>query len=230
MISKLADRTAFQVFALGTLLLPGLFLTQEIRAAEVELEKGVFVEVKSLRKKDLPRGFPFQVLQEGFAILGVVVRNDSSTSFHIDPEVMEARNHKKKRIKRARSTDITPKIMKYQRAGRMGTGGGIYSSGRDPRYGRQDPRYGGPNPGGVGRTRQIGRTVDVGGGGSTPGVVRAGEAQKVRALLDEYEFQPRTIPAGESLEGFFYLKSKKSGRKLSGQLLLLDKDQAGVPF
>ena len=224
MISKLADRTVLQVFALGTLLLPGLFSGQEIRAAEVELGEGVFVEVKSLRKKDLPRGFPFQVFQEGFAILGVVVRNDSSASFHIDPEVMEARNHKKKRIKRARSTDITPKIMKYHRAGQMGNQGGIYSGGRspqDPRYGGQDPRYG--------RGTRTVRTVDIG-GGSQPGVVGAGAAQKVRALLEEYEIQPRTIPAGESVEGFFYLKSKKSGRKLSGQLLLSDKDGASVPF
>ena len=184
--------------------------------------------VTSLRKKDLPRGFPFQVFQEGFAILGISVRNDSSADFHLDPEVMEARNHKKKPIKRARSTDITPKIMKYHRAGQMGTPGGIYSEGtspgQDPRYGGQDPRYGR----GANRTR--GRTVDIGGGGSQPGVVNAGEAQKVKALLEEYEIQPLTLPAGERVEGFFYLKSKKSGRKLSGQLLLLDKNKASVPF
>ena len=229
MISKLVDRAVLQVFALGTLLLPGLFSGQEVQAAEVELGKGVFVEVKSLLKKDLPRGFPFQVFQEGFAILGVVVRNDSSASFRIDPAVMEARNHKKKRIKRARSTDITPKIVKYYRAGQMGTHRRIYSEGQDPRYGRQDPRYGRQTPSYGGDPRRTGRVVDVG-GGSQPGVVNAGAAQQVRALLEEYEIQPRTIAAGESVEGFFYLKSKKSGRKLTGQLLLSDENGASAPF
>ncbi len=234
MISKLADRTVLQGFVIGTLLLPGLFSVQEVRAAEVELGKGVFIEVKSLRKKDLPRGFPFQVFNEGFAILGVVVRNNSSANFDIDPEVMEARNHKKKRIKRARSSDITPKIIKYGRAGQMGTNGRIYSEGRatpgqDPRYGGPDPRYGGQTPRYGGDPRRTGRVVDVG-GGSQPGVVVVGEAQKLTALLEGYEIQPGTLPAGESVEGFFYLKSKKSGRKLSGQLLLSDKDGASVPF
>ncbi len=227
MISKLV-RSAFLTVSVLTLVLPEISSLEVLHAAEIELGKGVFVEVTSLRKKDLPRGFPFQVFQEGFAILGVLVRNDSSADFHLDPEEMEARNHKKKPIERARSTDITPKIMKYHRAGQIGTPGGIHTRStspvQDPRYGGQDPRYGR----GANRTR--GRTVDVGGGGSTPGVVGAGEAQKVRALLEEYEIQPRTIPAGETVEGFFYLKSKKSGRKLTGQLLLLQKDEASVPF
>ena len=232
MIAKLAERTVLQVFVVGTLLLPGLFSVQEVRAAEAELSKGVFIEVQSLRKKDLPRGFPFQILHEGFAILGVVVRNDSSASFQIDPEVMEARNHKKKRIKRARSTDITPKIIKYGRAGQIG--GRTYSEGnaapgQDPRYGGPDPRYGGQVPRYGGNPRRTGRIVDVG-GGSQPGVIVVGEAKKLTTLLEGYEIQPGTIPAGESVEGFFYLKSKKSGRKLSGQLLLSEKGGTSVPF
>ncbi len=227
MISKLIG-SAFLTVCVLTLVLPEISSLEVLHAAEIELGEGVFVEVTSLRKKDLPRDFPFQVFQEGFAILGVVVRNDSSADFHLDPEKMEARNHKKKPIERARSTDITPKILKYHRVGKMGTQGGIHTRstypGQDPRYGGQDPRYGRRGN----RTR--GRTIDVGGGGSGPGVVSAGAAQEVRALLEEYEIQPRNIPAGETVEGFFYLKSKKSGRKLSGQLLLLQKDEASVPF
>ena len=218
MILKLTQPVFPSAFVLTAVLVLGLPSPRVVRAAEIELASGVFVEVTSLRKKDLPRGFPFQVLQEGFAILGVVVRNDSSASFHIDPEVMEAKNHKKKRIKRARSTDITPKIMKYHRTGQLSTQGGIYSQGRSP----QDPRYGRG-------TRGTEHSVDLG-RDSQPGVVVVGAAQKVRALLEEYEIQPHTIPAGESVEGFFYLRSKKSGRKLSGQLLLSDGNKASAPF
>ena len=225
MILKLTQPTFPSAFVLTAVLVLGFPSPKGVQAAEIELAGGVFVDVTSLRKKDLPRGFPFQVFQEGFAILAVAVRNDSSASFHIDPEVMEAKNHKKKRIKRARSTDITPKIMKYYRAGQMSTHGGIYSWGRPP----QDPRYGGQNPRQGGLTHGTERSVDLG-RDSQPGVVSAGAAQKVRALLKDYEIQPHTIPAGESVEGFFYLKSKKSGRKLSGQLLLSDGNEASVRF
>lgn len=211
-------KLAGSAFLMVATMLPIHFSLGVARAAEVELRKGVFVEVTSLHRKDLPHNFPFQLIYEGFAILGVSVRNESAANFPIDPQAMEARNHKGKRVKRALPTDITPRIMKYHRG--PGLPRRTASVHKYPSQGPLNPSRG---------HRGYGRQAEIG-VRSPRGTVVAGQAQKLRALLEEHEIEPGAVPPGERIEGFFYLKSKQSGKKLSGRLYLTDQAGASAPF
>jgi len=147
-------------------------------------------------KKDLPNDFPYQMLIKGFAILKVTIRNGSDEEWSFNLDETRVFSKKGKRIERALPTEITPKIVElYTR-----TSKGIHTEG-----------YAGGRP----TTYEMSRAPTV---QSAPGVrtVSAGIGQEIRELVESFEIRDAVIQPGESITGYYFLKSKESGKKLSG--------------
>ena len=173
-----------------------------VQADEVELEKGVFVSAASLVRRDLPDDFPYQVFHEGYAVVRVQVRNASTAGFSLAPERMTVHDPKGKTLKRVSAAELTPKMVKYYQGGGGGPGVSLRTSAGGPVF----------NP----RRRPYGeRTTTIGGGGG-PGIIHVGKVKELRELLERYEIQTVDVAPGQTVEGFFYLKSKKSGNRLIG--------------
>ena len=175
-----------------------LLISLLLLSATPQVEEIAFT-VSSVKRSDLPDDFPFQVLNEGFAVLQLKMENLSSESWTFRPEEVEVFEGGGKKLDRAVPTDIAPKLMKYYR----GTQRGIYGEG-----------YAGGRP-----TRQQleqAPTVEPGGSSRT---VSAGVGGSLRAVLEDFQVQEVNLAPGETAEGFFYLKSKKSGGKLAGSSL-----------
>ena len=189
--------------SVGPMLAVSLFLLSgTVHADEVEIEKGIFVSAASLVRRDLPDDFPYQVFHEGFAVVRVQVRNSSSADvFSLDPERMSVHDPKGKTLKRVSAAELTPKMVKYYQGGGGGPGISLTTSAGGPVF---SPRQ---RPYGERRT-----TI----GGSGPGIIHVGKVKELRELLDHYEIQAVNVAPGQTIEGFFYLKSKKSGNRLIG--------------
>jgi len=156
--------------------------------------------VSSVKRSELPEEFPFQVLNEGFAILQLKMENRSSEAWTFRPEEVEVFEGKGKKLDRALPTDIAPNLMKYYRGSQRGIYGEGYAGGRPTtQEWEQAP------------------TVEP---GKSPGTVSAG-------VGEHFQVQEVDLEPGETAEGFFYLKSKKSGGKLSGGSLRFQ-DQASI--
>jgi len=155
--------------------------------------------VSSVKRSELPDDFPFQVLNEGFAILNLKMENRSSEAWTFRPEEVEVFESKGKKLDRAVPTDIAPKLMKYYRGSQRGIYGEGYSGGRPTT-----------------QQWEQASTVEPGKGSGT---VSVGVGGSLRAVLEHYQVQEVNLAPGESAEGFLYLKSKKSGGKLSGSSL-----------
>jgi hypothetical protein len=91
--------------------------------------------------------------------------------------------------------------MKYYRGSQRGIYGEGYSGGRP--------------------TTQEWEQVPTVEPGRSSGTVSVGVGTSLRAVLEHYQVQEVNLAPGETAEGFFYLKSKKSGGKLSGSSLRL---------
>lgn len=161
------------------------------------------VNVVALQKKDLPDGFPARVLEEDFAILQITIQNRMPESEVVNIEDLEVFDQKKKRIERALPTDIAPKLVKFYQGNPARLHGEASIGG-----GRQWGPIGahrGPNPYRLPESgsRQIPATL----------------GQDLRELLEKYELKPSLIGSGETVEGFYYLKSKKQGQELNGSTL-----------
>jgi hypothetical protein len=143
-------------------------------------------EVSSLKRSELPDDFPFQVLNEGFAVLKLKVENRSSEAWTFLPEEVEVFEGKGKKLDRALPTDIAPKLMKYYRGSQRGIYGEGYSGGRP--------------------TAQEWEQVPTVEPGKSPGTVSAGVGGSLRALLEHFQVQEITLAPGDTAEGFFYLK------------------------
>ncbi len=165
--------------------------------------------VSSVKRSELPEEFPFQVLNEGFAILQLKMENRSSEAWTFRPEEVEVFEGKGKKLDRALPTDIAPKLMKYYRGSQRGIYGEGYAGGRPT-------------------TQEWGQapTVEP---GKIPGTVSAGVGGSLRAVLEHYQVQEVNLAPGESAEGFLYLKSKKSGGKLSGVLRFQNQVSIEIP-
>ncbi len=188
----------------SSLLLSVVLTASPLQPAELE------IEAVSLSKSDLPRDFPFQVLTSGFAILKVTLKNPSQDTASFDPDQLSLRTRGRKRVKRALPTDITPKLMRFYRGTQRGVRGEVYSGRRRPYPGEMERAP----------------TVEP---GRSPGPVAADTATRLRSILEQYELQPTNLEPGASVEGYFYLKSKKHGRKLSGYQLHLDRQTTAIP-
>ncbi len=175
-----------------------LLISLVLLSAAPQVEEITFT-VSSVRRSDLPDDFPFQVLNEGFAILKLKMENRSSEAWTFRPEEVEVFEGKGKKLGRAIPTDIAPKLMKYYRGSQRGIYGEGYSGGRP--------------------TAQEWEQVPTVEPGRSSGTVSVGVGGSLRAILEHYQVQKVTLAPGETAEGFFYLKSKKSGGKLSGSSL-----------
>lgn len=191
----------------GLVLLPMVFL---LGVSGVNSSPDIAVE--SLMRKDLPNDFPFQVFDAGFAVIRVKVRNPSSETLTLDPAELAAVSGKGKKFKRARPTDITPKLIRYYR------GGGPPAVHGEARYG--SPGYGGPG--------YVDRRPTIGIPGRA-GHVNAGTGAALREILEKYEVAPVVLEPGAEYEGFFYLESKQSGRALAGSRIRWTTFEARVP-
>ncbi len=193
-----------KTLSVGPMLAAALFLLPgAVQADEVEIEKGIFISAASLVRRDLPDDFPYQVFHEGFAVVRVQVRNASPTEvFSLDPERMTIHNPKGKTIKRVSAAELTPKMVKYYQGGGGGPGVSLTTSAGGPVF----------NP----RQRPYGERRTTIGGGGGPGIIHVGKVKELRELLDRYEIQAVNVAPGQTIEGFFYLKSKKSGNRLIG--------------
>ena len=189
--------------SVGPMLTATLFLLcGTVLADEVEIEKGIFVSAASLVRRDLPDDFPYQVFHEGFAVVRVQVRNASATAFSLDAERMTVHDPKGKTLKRVGAAELTPKMIKYYQGGGGGPGVSLSTSAGGPVF----------NP----RQRPYGERRTTIGGGGGPGIIHVGKVKELRELLDRYEIQAVNVAPGQTIEGFFYLKSKKSGNRLIG--------------
>lgn len=158
--------------------------------------EGLELVVESVQKKDLPDDFPFHMLNKNFAVLKIVIRNNSKETWSLRLEETQAYSKKGKEIERALSTDIAPEIVElYTRTSR-----GVHGEGY---YGRRPSTY------------EMSRAPTV---QTAPGVraVSASIGEEIRALVEKFEIQDQDIEPGQAISGYYYLKSKKSGRELAG--------------
>ena len=164
----------------------------------------VSIEAESVTKKNTADGFPLLVYETGFAILEIRIKNNSLEAFSIDLEELRVFSEKGKEIDRALSTDIAPKLVKFYTGGSAGVHGEMYSG-----YPRR------PTQAEMNRAPTAGTP-------STVGKVSASKGQEIRSLLESFELTSGIVAPGEEASGYIYLKSKKSGNKLSGGHILLN--------
>ncbi len=172
-----------------------LLISLVLLSAPPQVEEITFT-VSSVKRSDLPDDFPYQTLDVGFAVLKLKMENLSSQAWTFRPKDVEIFEGGGKKLDRAVPTDIAPKLMKFYR----GTQRGIYGEG-----------YSGGRP-----TTQEWEQVPTVEPGRSPGTVSAGVGGSLRAVLEHYQVQEVNLGPGETAEGFLYLKSKKTGGKLSG--------------
>ena len=65
-----------------------LLISMLLLSSAPQVDENTFA-VSSLKRSDLPDDFPFQVLNEGFAILKLKMENRSSEAWTFRPEEME---------------------------------------------------------------------------------------------------------------------------------------------
>ena len=170
----------------------------------------VSVSAQSLKKSDIPDGFPFQVLDQGFAILEITIENRSVEPWILHGDQVTATDPKGKVLERATVSEITPKVLKLYRGNSRGIYGEGYSGGRPTTRQWEDVPTVAPNAG--------------------PGQISFGRAQQLRDLLAHYEIQEVEVAPATIYRGFLYLKSKNTGRKLSGSVVQLgEKMSVEVP-
>ena len=175
-----------------------LLMSLVFLSATPQVEEITFT-VSSVKRSDLPDDFPFQVLDVGFAVLKLKMENLSSEAWTFRPEEVEVFEGGGKKLDRAVPTDIAPKLMKFYRGSQRGIYGEGYSGGRP--------------------TTQEWEQVPTVEPGRRSGTVSAGVGGRFRAALEHHQVQEVELSPGETAEGFFYLKSKKTGGKLSGSSL-----------
>jgi hypothetical protein len=173
-----------------------LLMTATAGAAE-----GVVFEADSVMRRDLPDDFPLHLLDAGFAILRIRLENHTSEAVEFELERIEAFTPRRRRLERALPTEIAPELVKYYRSGSPGVHGEGYSGW---------PRY----PTDAHRRRQPGVAT-------APGSIDAGAGTRLRETLERYEVKSAVLGPGQSLTGFYYVKSKDSGQKLVGGSLKL---------
>ena len=167
------------------------------------------ITVQSLRRADLPNNFPFQILNEGFAVLRVALRNPSEVESALDFSGFSFRGPGNKKLKRALPTEITLKLIKYYQGGSLGIHGEVIVGRRpSPADLRRAPTVSGD---------RTGTSIDVSTG------------SRLRAILENFELSEEPLAGGEAREGFIYLKSKKSGTRLRGSSIQLQDSQATIP-
>lgn len=158
-------------------------------------------EATVIEKRHLPDHFPFQLLDQGFAIVEVRVSNTGNQALDFDASSVKVFEKKGKELEVALMTEMVPKLVKSYRGTRLGIHG--------------EGRYGYP-----GYSRIPGRPGIVPGPTISPnpdvGSISVTLADELREKLEAQQLRSALIEPGTSVEGYVYLKSKKSGKKLLG--------------
>lgn len=171
--------------------------------------------VVSLRRQDLPDGFPNQVFEEGFAVLEVHITNRSGQDLRIEPDRIEIFNARGKGLKTAQPSEMAPRLVKYYVRG--GTGSGVVHG---------EARSGYPYPPDPNRARyESVRTIGPPAGDA--GHVDAGTGPALRAELEAHQLKATLLEAGAELQGYLYIKSKKGGPALAGGYIVTEGQRFG---
>ena len=162
----------------------GLFLVVILLLRSQGMAQTVDLESASLRRQDMPDDFPYQLTNEGFAVLRIRLVNHSEESLELKVDEIEVYNQKGKRIERALPTEITPKILKYY------TGITSYGGYREER--------------------------------SSERIVSMDTVEGLRKDLERHQIEDTQLAPDETVGGLYYLRSKKSGAKLSGGWVIVN--------
>ncbi len=163
-----------------------------------------------MRRQDMPNDFPYQMFQEGFAVLEVRLTNRSGEARQIQPDEIGIFASAKKKLEQAPTTEIAPRLLKY-----YVRSGGVHPS----VYG--DARSGYPYPADPNRARYESRNETTVGVPGQAGKVDAGTGTELRSRLEMYRLKPGDLEVGGQVHGYLYVKSKKSGAALSGGYIVV---------
>ncbi len=186
---------------------PVLLMIAVLLSAANGLAGGLELFATSVKKADLPNDFPFQLLHEGFAVVKVRLENTSGAPIDFTRQQLDFRAPGKKKLKQAEATEIAPKLMKYYQ-GRLGR---VFAE-----------AYSGPRP----VNPQQAPTVGV---SSSTTAVDASTGNLLRSVLENHQLPEGSLESGSSIEGYIYLRSKKTGSYLSGGIVQLGDTQATIP-
>jgi hypothetical protein len=140
----------------------------------------------------MPPKFPYQLSNEGFAVVRIDIQNNTDQAWVLKVDDLEVCDKKGKVIERALPAQITPKIIKYY------TGITGYDGHPEEK----------PVAEVMAQERGFGTRT------GTP-IVSLDTVEGLRETLEYHEIADGEILPGGSKSGFYYLKSKKSGRKLT---------------
>lgn len=176
-----------------------------------ESQTGLTCQVTSMRRQDMPNDFPYQIFQEGFAVLEVRVTNRSDEARQILPDQIGVFAPGKKELEQVPTTEIAPRLLKYY----------VRSGGVHPSV-LGEARSGYPYPADPNRARYESQTETTVGVPGQAGKVDAGTGTQLRSKLEEYRLQPGRLEAGDEMHGYLYVKSKKSGVALAGGYIVVN--------
>ena len=159
---------------------------------------GLVLETRSLSRQDVPEYFPYQMLTEDFAILLITLENHSAVDWSVEVDKLEVYSKKGERMKRALPTDITPKVLKFYKGATIRPGHPEQKTVREEAYGE----------------------IVVGAHRGQP-IVSMDTVEKLGDMLESHQIHDASIAPGETLEGFYYLKSKEGGNKLKDGWVIL---------
>ena len=153
------------------------------------------LKARSLAKAELPLGFPMEVLDAGFAVIEITLKNNRDSAVELRPDRILIRSANKKKLSRVSPEKILAKLKKFFR--------GQYGMERDVYTGSSLPPPGGKN--------------DLGGAGILGPVLN-----QILVILKGYQLKGGSLEKGELIQGYIYVKSKKWGPSLSGGRAQLD--------
>ncbi len=167
-------------------LLTCLFLSVWLQAPSPDVK----VEAYFLSMHRLPPEVDYSILNSGFGVLYMKIRNDLSTPLPLDPDAAVLTDPKNKPVARAVPTEIAPKVVDKWSGGKstLQTGQGRYI----------DP---------YGRRWSTGPEVTI--GREEARVVHASKGQQIREILERYQLKKADLNPGEEIEVLLYFKTKK---------------------
>jgi len=154
------------------------------------------LKARSLAKPELPLGFPMEVLDAGFAVIEIIVKNKKDSAVQLRPDRILIRGTNKKKLSRVSPKKIIGKLKKFFR-GQYGIEREVYTGSSLPPPGD----YQG----------------DTGGAGILGPVLN-----QILVILKGYQLKGGSLEKGELIQGYIYVKSKKWGPSLSGGRAQLD--------
>ncbi len=167
-------------------LLTCLFLSLWLQASPPDVK----VEAYFLSMHRLPAELDYSILNSGFGVLYLKIRNDSNAPLPLDPDAAALSDPKNKLVARAVPTEIAPKVVDKWSGGKSNvqTGQGRYI----------DP---------YGRRWSTGPEVSI--GRDEARVVQASKGQQIREVLERYQLKKADLKPGEEIEVLLYFKTKK---------------------